>query len=92
MPQLASAAGSGLDRGDALVHGRVMAELDDVRKLIVRLTPDLVCDDCVAARLLLSSRHNANRISRELAGRDGFERRRDLCSLCGGDKLVIRHR
>lgn len=69
-----------------------MAELDDVRKLIVRLAPDPACDDCIAERLRLPTRHNANRASRELAGRDGFERRRDLCSLCGGDKLVLRHR
>jgi hypothetical protein len=69
-----------------------MSELDDVRKLIDRLTPDPVCDDCIGEKLGLASRHNANRASRELAGRDGFERRRDVCSLCGGDKLVIRHR
>ncbi|HEY0413239.1 MAG TPA: hypothetical protein VGD66_08855 [Allosphingosinicella sp.] len=67
-----------------------MAVLDDVRALILRLSPQAVCDDCIAERLGLSVRQHANHKSRELAGTEGFERRKDRCSLCGSDKLVIR--
>jgi hypothetical protein len=67
-----------------------MTVLDDVRALILRLSPQAVCDDCIADRLGLSVRQHANHKTRELAGTEGFERRRDRCSLCDGDKLVIR--
>jgi len=67
-----------------------MSVVDDVRKLIERLSPAPVCDDCVADRLGLSIRQHANHKTRELAGRNGFERRKDICSLCYGEKLVIR--
>lgn len=67
-----------------------MTVLDDVRSFIARLAPDAVCDDCIADRLKLSVRQHANHKTRELAGSGGFERRKAPCSLCGGDKLVIR--
>lgn len=67
-----------------------MTVLDDVRGLVLRLSPQAVCDDCIADRLGLSVRQHANHKTRELAGTEGFERRRDRCSLCEGDKLVIR--
>lgn len=67
-----------------------MSVLDAVRKLVVRLSPDPVCDDCIADRLDLSQRQNANHKTRELAGQDGFERFKAECSLCGATKLVIR--
>lgn len=66
-----------------------MTVVDDVRALILRLSPQAVCDDCIADRLGLSVRQHANHKTRELAGTQGFERRRDRCSLCQGDKLVI---
>lgn len=69
-----------------------MTVLDNVRKLIARLAPEAVCDDCIAERLQLSVRQHANHKTRELAGADGFERRKGPCSLCGGEKLVIRRR
>jgi hypothetical protein len=47
-------------------------------------------DDCIAERLELSVRQHANHKTRELAGQGGFERRKDVCSLCGETKLVIR--
>ena len=67
-----------------------MTILDEVRALIVRMSPQAICDDCIAERLRLSVRQHANHKTRELAGTGGFERRKDLCSLCGGEKLVIR--
>ncbi|MES1974280.1 MAG: hypothetical protein V4472_17620 [Pseudomonadota bacterium] len=67
-----------------------MTVYDDVRALIVRLAPEPICDDCVAELLGLSVRQHANHKTRELAGSNGFERRKDICSMCFGEKLVIR--
>lgn len=67
-----------------------MTVLDDVRALVTRLSPEPVCDDCIVERLDLSMRQHTNHESRELAGIDGFERRKGRCSLCESDKLVIR--
>lgn len=64
--------------------------LDDVASFVSRLAPSPVCDDCIADRLKLSLRQQANQKTRELAGRNGFERRKDTCSMCGDGKLVIR--
>jgi hypothetical protein len=67
-----------------------MTVADDVRAFVTRLSPDAVCDDCIADRLGLSVRQHANHKTRELAGSAGFERHKASCSLCGDDKLVIR--
>lgn len=67
-----------------------MTVLDQVSGLISRLAPEAICDDCIADKLNLSVRQHANHKTRELAGTGGFERRRDACSLCGSEKLVIR--
>ncbi len=64
--------------------------LDEVRAFVGRLSPEPVCDDCIAERLNLTVRQHANHKTRELAGSDGFERRKGTCSLCAGEKLVIR--
>ena len=67
-----------------------MTVFDDVRALIDRLAPEPICDDCVAERLGLSVRQHANHKTRELAGSYGFELRKDICSMCFAEKLVIR--
>ena len=67
-----------------------MTVFDDVRAFVTRLSPEAVCDDCIADRLGLSVRQHANHKTRELAGSGGFARRKGTCSLCGSDKLVIR--
>lgn len=67
-----------------------MTVLQDVAAFVTRLAPEPVCDDCIADRLHLSVRQHANHKTRELAGSQGFERRKGHCSLCGGDKKVIR--
>lgn len=69
-----------------------MTVLDDTRKLIDRLAPMPVCDDCLAERLNLSVRQHANHQTRALAGNAGYERRKDICSRCFGERLVIRRR
>lgn len=68
----------------------MVTTLDNVRNLIVRLSPAPACDDCIAEKLNLNARQHANQKVRELAGTPGFERRRDICSLCFGEKLVTR--
>ena len=68
-----------------------MTVLDQVRGLIERLSPEPICDDCICEKLGLTVRQHANHKTRELAGTPGFERRKDLCSICRGDKVVIRH-
>jgi len=72
--------------------GSAMTVLEQVRTFVGRLTPEAVCDDCIAERLGLSVRQHANHKTRELAGTGGFERRKGACSLCGAEKLVIRRR
>jgi hypothetical protein len=69
-----------------------MSVKSDVRSLIARLSPEPVCDDCLAKQLHLTSREQASRSVRELAGTDGFERTRSICSLCGENKLVVHRR
>jgi hypothetical protein len=69
-----------------------MTVLDRVRGLIDRLSPEAICDDCVAERLELNVRQHANHKTRELAGSGGYERTKDRCSFCGEDKLVVRRR
>jgi hypothetical protein len=67
-----------------------MTVLEQVRRLIERLSPQPICDDCITERLELSLRQHANHKSRELAGSHGFVRTKGPCSLCGQNKLVIR--
>lgn len=67
-----------------------MTVLDDVAKFVTRLSPEGVCDDCIADRLQLSVRQHANHKTHELAGSEGYERKKAECSLCGEQKLVTR--
>jgi hypothetical protein len=66
-----------------------MTVLDDVRQLIVRRASKPICDDCITKNLGLSVRQHANHKTRELAA-SGFDRRKDICSICGQTKKVIR--
>jgi hypothetical protein len=67
-----------------------MTVLDDVANLIIRISPDAVCDDCIKDKLGLTVRQHANRKTNILAKVSGFDRRKDVCSVCGGAKKVIR--
>lgn len=62
---------------------------DDVKALIERISPEAICDDCVADKLGLTVRQHANHKTRELAGSGGFRRRRNVCGFCQIEKLVI---
>ncbi|WP_447725984.1 hypothetical protein [Sphingomonas koreensis] len=64
--------------------------IDTIRKLIERLAPDPVCDDCIADRLSLADRQAASIAANELTATTRFERRRDTCALCGTEKLTTR--
>jgi hypothetical protein len=68
-----------------------MTVLEEVQAFIVKRSPQATCDDCIADRLKLSVRQHANHKTRELAKMRGFDRRKDVCSLCGGTKEVIRY-
>ena len=65
---------------------------DQIRRMIERLAPKPICDDCIADRLELADWQGVTQASRELAGQDGFERARDRCTICGLSKLVTRRR
>jgi hypothetical protein len=67
-----------------------MTVLERVRRLIERLAPEPACDDCIAKTLGLPQASHANLASRELAGSEGFERRNDVCALCGEARAVTR--
>lgn len=64
--------------------------MDRVEALVRRLAPEAVCDDCIVERLTLAAAHQATQRTRELAGSNAYERRSDLCTICGKTKLVIR--
>ena len=63
--------------------------LERVRGLIERLTPQPICDECVAEKLDLPWTAQTNQAARELAGVDGFERRSDICAICGRPRVVV---
>lgn len=48
-----------------------------------------VCDDCIAEALELR-RQQANRVTMALGTCSDFERYQGTCSMCGGEKLVVR--
>jgi hypothetical protein len=67
-----------------------MTVLDDVQAVIKRHAPKPICDDCIATKLRLSVRQHANHKTRELAIMPGYDRRKDICIVCGGSKMVIK--
>lgn len=67
-----------------------MTEIDDIRAPIDRLAPAPICDDCISDRLGLSVRRHDNHKTGKLADSNGFEYCKDICSMCYGEKLLIR--
>ena len=67
-----------------------MTKLDDVARLIDRLAPLPICSDCISDKLNLGTRHQADQRCRELAGTNGFERKKAACGMCNAIKLVVR--
>ena len=68
-----------------------MTVLERVRGLLIKRSPMAICDDCIADRLDLSVRQHANHKTRELAPKSRFNRRKDICGICGSTKLVTRY-
>lgn len=64
--------------------------LDRVADLVSRLSPHPICDGCIAGKLGLAHAQLVNPATRQLAARTLFERRRDICASCYGERMVIR--
>jgi hypothetical protein len=62
---------------------------ESVNNFITKHRPDEFCDDCIAEQLRLSRRQQAHRVTSALATTDCFRREKDICSLCGSEKMVI---
>jgi hypothetical protein len=69
-----------------------MTILERVRQLVVRISPDEICDDCLADKLQLADRQRANAATRELAAEARYIRSQDQCALCDQRKKVISYR
>jgi len=72
--------------------GEISAVFPAIEKFVVRLSPEPVCDDCIAERLELDDPVDAAHAAHELAGMGGFERGKCACSLCGETRMTIRRR
>jgi len=62
--------------------------LQAIEKLVSRLAPEPVCDDCITQTLDLSPLDHVEQVARELVGANRFERSKGACSLCGETRLV----
>lgn len=62
---------------------------DRIARFLQERSPDTLCDDCIAQRVALPVRQQANQETRRLASVPGFSRAHGRCSLCFKDKLVI---
>ena len=67
-----------------------MATIDRVMGLIMRLSPDAICENCIEEKLGLPAQQNAGQSSRQLTVTMGFERRVEMCAICDENKQVIR--
>jgi len=63
---------------------------DAVRRLIERLSPEPVCDACIAGKLDCDAHQEIAAATAELAGARGFERAMSACALCGETKKATR--
>lgn len=69
-----------------------MTRLQDVEKLVARLSPEPVCDPCLSTTLGISGLEHAYYAARELAGTNGYTRSKEACCLCGETRMVIARR
>jgi hypothetical protein len=63
----------------------------EVNRFLTKNAPEVYCDDCIATILGLSRRQQAHRVTSALATTPSFRRWKGVCSVCGKDKMVIRH-
>lgn len=64
---------------------------DHLGRFLAAHRPALFCDDCIADKLGLSHRREANRVTRALGKTSNFWRDVGACSACERHKQVIRH-
>jgi hypothetical protein len=69
-----------------------MALFHDVRSLLVRLSPEPICDGCVAMTLDTATLAEIGQKTTELAVTPGFRRSAAACSMCGTRKKVTRYK
>lgn len=50
--------------------------------------PDAICDDCLSRRLAIKPRQQVNQRVNDLAKKGRIRRDKDICSSCGGSKLL----
>lgn len=86
--QSASSADRRLPANSKASAGR---NADRITRFLADLRPALFCDDCIADKLGLSNRREANRITRTLGKSSIFWRDIGACSVCGQYKQVIRN-
>jgi hypothetical protein len=60
-----------------------------VRRLVERLAPAPVCENCIADRLSLALTDDLRAALGALTAERGFGRQRDHCSLCDEERAVI---
>ena len=64
---------------------------DRIGRFLAARRPELFCDDCMADKLGLNHRREANRVTRALGKTHHFWRDVGACSACEQHKQVIRH-
>ena len=62
---------------------------EQVNAFLTERRPSRFCDDCIAERLELNWRQEANRATNALGTTDSFHRARGICSICDKKKKVI---
>lgn len=72
--------------------GDESAILDSVRRLVERLAPRPICDDCIVERIDDAQPDAIGLASHELAASRDFERDHGDCALCGEHKPTIAKR
>ena len=84
----ASSADGGLPANGKASAGR---NTDRITRFLADHRPALFCDYCIADKLGLSNRREANRVTSALGKSSVFWRDVGACSVCAQHKRVIRH-
>lgn len=68
-----------------------MALFHKTRSLVTRLSPEPICDDCIADKLDIADISEVIIKTTELATNMGFEKINASCGICDQRKRVMRH-
>jgi len=69
-----------------------MTILERARRLVERLSPAPICDECIAQTIAEPAVDQVQISVREFAIERGFARENDACSLCGQRTMVTTKR